>query len=70
MRILKDEKGQQWEIKTEGSSKKAKHSRIGEGEDKWKDGPPPVSRSPAPAFQIFLNGEKIKGNEKGNISAD
>ena len=41
MKVWTDKKGQQWEIRIEGSSKNVKHRKVGEGEDKWRDGPPP-----------------------------
>jgi TRAP-type uncharacterized transport system substrate-binding protein len=40
MKTWTDLKGQKWEIKSESSGKKMSHRRVGEGDDKWKDGSP------------------------------
>lgn len=41
MTIWTDQKGERWEIKSENFGGKVSHRRVGESDDKWKDGPPP-----------------------------
>jgi len=45
MKMWTDLKGQKWEIKLENSGKKVSHRRVGEADDKWKDGHPPGWKS-------------------------
>jgi len=41
MKIWIDRKGQKWEVGSKDLEKKIRHRRVGEGDDKWKDGPSP-----------------------------
>jgi len=49
--IWTDLKGQVWELKSDKG--KSWHRRQGEGEDKWKEGPPPgwIEKSRIPLDQ-------------------